>query len=262
MKEKIEPFKAALINKFKQFEFDQIDKWKFERKVYCFLEKIHKFINKSIDQKRILNSTSDFSLNSEGCKKSDVLKNEYFDTTPHTLETEDDKAWIDKKIISNQQKESQSENEKLLKIKRNWTIKVMRFLTYCLNGGLTDFMMTYEKFLVEFFYKNQSTNNDLEDLIFQTSNIIDLENNGEKITKEKVGSITDNSKLYFNEDALCVLIRTGFLGKLLSDNMTAFPKFLSVIILKYCTNKILSKYHLYFRCNFRILEVIKRFSRR
>jgi hypothetical protein len=130
------------------------------------------------------------------------------------------------------------------KIKLIWKTKCMRFLSYCLNGGLTDFMLTYEKFISEFVMKVQSTNNDIVELIFQTINIMDLKNIlGNEIfsSKDMISSANEGSELIFNEDALAVCIKTGFLSKNIFDSPSSFSKFLKFILQFYCTNKILSK---------------------
>lgn len=124
-----------------------------------------------------------------------------------------------------------------------WRLKVMRFIIYCLNGGLTDYMMTFDRFISDMLNKCQSTNNDLSDLIFQTINLIDLYNynvDEKQTSKDIIVSINENSRLLFNEEAMAVCIKSTFLSKYLSESISQFPKFLKLLIQNYCSNKILN----------------------
>lgn len=133
--------------------------------------------------------------------------------------------------------------EKQQKIKRNWRLKVMRFLSFCLSGSLTDFTITYDKFINDFFYKIQTSNTDIQEMLFQIINIMEANNRDSKgeSTKEKIFSLNDNSKLIFNEDALANSIKTGFLARYMSENPQHFPKLMKTILTNHCSNKILSK---------------------
>lgn len=130
------------------------------------------------------------------------------------------------------------------RIRLTWKSKVMRFLAYCFNGGLTDYLLTYEKFILEIFNKCQNANNDIMELIFQTINMMDLNNisNFEIYSsKEMIGSLNENSNFIYNEDALAACIKSGFLARYLSETLSQFPKFLAYIIKNCSSNKILSK---------------------
>lgn len=139
-------------------------------------------------------------------------------------------------------KKSHTEEEILHK-KQIWFSKVMRFVGYCLNGGLTDFSLTYEKFLYDFILKIQTTDSDIIDLVYQSINLV----NGKQTSKEFSSNrdimsiISSGNELKFNENILAVCIKTGFLAKSICENIGIFCKMLNYILEHNCTNKILSK---------------------
>jgi hypothetical protein len=133
--------------------------------------------------------------------------------------------------------------EDIIYKKHIWYSKVMRFVGYCLNGGLSDFSLTYEKFINEIILKIQTSNNDIIDLIYQTINLV----NGKQISKELASNrdimtiISSGKELKFNEDIFAICIRTGFLAKTICENIGIFCKLLNYILENHCSNKILSK---------------------
>jgi hypothetical protein len=253
MKEKIAPLKSSLISKFKYYEFESLQKWTFEKKFCCFMDKINEFVEQSIAKKEPV---------------VDELVKEFHKIIEPPGDDEFQVEMVETKApgIEKSEEEQRAEEEKILKIKRNWRLKVMRFISYTLNGGVTDFLLTYEKFITDIFNKNQSTNNDIQDVIFQTINLIEFDNLEGKSSKDKLSTLSENSRLIFNEEAMAVAIKTGFLARILGDNPSAFPKFLYIILSKYCSNKILSNFFIkniyFFRCCFRILESFRRIVRR
>lgn len=234
MKEKILPLKSSLVSKFKYYEFESLQKWTFEKKFCSFLDKINEFIDQSIVKKEPVAAVAD---------ESEVEKDKE-KIIEQSLEDEFQAEKVEFKTPENEKSDEEimAEQEKLLKIKRNWRLKVMRFISYCFNGGVTDFLLSYEKFVTDIFLKSQGTNNDIQDVLFQSINLVEFDNLEGKSSKDKLSTLSDNSKLIFNDEAMAVAIKTGFLARILSDNPSAFPKFLFIILSKYCTNKILSNF--------------------
>lgn len=230
-------------------------RWKFDKRTHEFLSKIEEYIDSKIEEMgQIEEKQHDFGINAQNDENtpknflqlSPGSNEETFENTPGKRTHTDQDKFVPNIVVQ--------EYDKKQKIRKNWRLKVMRFLSYCLNGGLTDYSMTYEKFIQEIFNKTQSTNSDIQELIFQTINIVEIDNYDGKCesTKEKIFSLNENSKLIFNEEALAVCIKSGFLAKYFSENTTYFPKFLKIILSNYCSNKILSKFyriHLTFTLN-------------
>jgi hypothetical protein len=193
---------------------------------------------------------------------SDTEKGTPFGDTPGnpTPDRDPEEKEMEKKFAPSNKK-MKKELERANRIGQIWRSKVMRFLTYCINGGLTDYMLTFESF-IQFYNKCQSTNNDLGDFIYQCMDIIDMENNlvdeNYKINV-MVGSLNEKSKIFFNDDAVAICIKSGFLAKYLSETMHHCPHFIKILINGYCTNKILSKTNLIiFRCCIGIYEITRR----
>ncbi len=183
-------------------------RWKFDKK-YSFVEKVDEFINSSL------------KLDNDGLSEA-VLDN-YQGNTAFDQEM---RGKIFKKI----------------RIKAIWTMKVMRFITYCLNGGLTDFTLTLEKFISELVNKIQSFNNDIQDLVYRTICLIDLDNIQEGIVgREKLATLSETSRLVFNEEAMAINIKSGYLAKYISEYSSGYARFINIILTNNCTNKILSK---------------------
>lgn len=144
-------------------------------------------------------------------------------------------------------KERKKALEKKMKRLLVWRTKVMRFLTYCINGGLSDYILTYESF-ISLYNKCQTTNNDINEFIFYSMNVIDLDNqagllneDGNSYFKTQIASLNDKSNFTFNEESLAVCIKSGWLSKYLSESWNHFPQFCKILITNHCSNKILSK---------------------
>lgn len=169
------------------------------------------------------------------------------DTTKDTPENDEEENEETPNVNTNQMKsdlvKQQEERAKRQNRILTWRTKVNRFLTYCLNGGLTDYLMTYEQFIL-FFFKCQHLSNELNDFIMSSMNLIDLENivfdENDKL-RISIQSLNENSKISFNEDAVAVCIKSGFLSKQLSESFTYCPTFIKLLLTNYCTNKMLSK---------------------
>lgn len=132
------------------------------------------------------------------------------------------------------------------KKKDNWRLKVIRFLTFFINGGLTDYLFTFEDY-INLLMKCQNTKDDnykhLNEFIYTSLNLRDLENiNFSDPSKLKVDirTVNEKSKIYFNEDALAICIRTCWIARYLSQSTIYCPTFMRVLLKNYCTNKILS----------------------
>jgi hypothetical protein len=152
------------------------------------------------------------------------------------------------------------EKRKLRTIREHhvWRQKIFRFLTYSISG-LSDYMFTFENF-IDYLTKCQSSGHDLNDLIIDSLNIRDLEamsNINEDIMNMKsvqISSLNEKSNISFNEEALAIAIKSGWLTEHLSDNLKNLPEFLKLILAKYSSNKILSIINLTFRCFKWLLE--------
>jgi hypothetical protein len=139
------------------------------------------------------------------------------------------------------------EQKKLRTIREHhvWRQKIFRFLTYSISG-LSDYMFTFENF-IEYLTKCQSSGHDLNDFIIDSLNVRDLEsmnNLNEDIMNIKnvqINSLNEKSNISFNEEALAIAIKSGWLTEHLSDNLKNLPEFLKLILAKYSSNKILSK---------------------
>jgi hypothetical protein len=145
------------------------------------------------------------------------------------------------------------EKKKLRTIREHhvWRQKIFRFLTYSING-LSDYMFTFESF-IDSLTKCQSSGHDLNDFIIDSLNVRDMEamnNLNEDIMNMKsvqISSLNEKSNISFNEEALAIAIKSGWLTEHLSDNLKNLPEFLKLILAKYSSNKILSTHILTFR---------------
>jgi len=199
-----------------------------------------------IEMKQI-SSVDEINLLQNNIKKSDDLSQfesmQKLETTDGLSNGIENNGNEDKKI------NALMNEEEIIQKKHIWYSKVMRFVGYCLNGGLTEFSLTYEKFINEIILKIQTSNSDIVDLIYQTINLV----NGKQITKELTSNrdimtiISSGNDLKFNEDIFAVCIRTGFLAKIICDNIGIFCKLLNYILENNCSNKILSKIVLYLK---------------
>jgi hypothetical protein len=139
------------------------------------------------------------------------------------------------------------EKKKLRTIQEHhiWRQKIFRFLTYSISG-LSDYMFTFENF-IDHLTKCQSSGHDLNDFIIDALNVRDLEamrNPHEDIMNMKsvqISSLNEKSNISFNEEALAIAIKSGWLTEHLSDNLKNLPEFIKLILAKYSSNKILSK---------------------
>ena len=158
---------------------------------------------------------------------------------------EDTKSSSDKGVT---QTPKLNKNDFLLKFDK-WRRKVFRFLGFCINGGLTDHMFTFEMFIdMANRVQNNSLYLELNEFIFYAMNITDLD---AVITEEQskiyIPSLTERTNLIFNEDILCVCIKTGWLSKYMSESVKHAPTFMNLLLTKYCSNKILSAIYNYLK---------------
>ena len=124
----------------------------------------------------------------------------------------------------------------------NWTRKCYRFLAFCINGGLTDFTLTLES-LIELINRTQNVGlvNEINEFIFNSINLKDIDyKSTEQHPKVYIPSINERTNFSFNEDILCICIKTGWLSKYLSESVKQFPIFMKLLLKKFCTNKLLT----------------------
>jgi len=118
-----------------------------------------------------------------------------------------------------------------------------------LNGGLSDYMFTFETF-IDMVNRIQNVNllAEMNDLIFFCINLQDMNTNlSVEHVKIYIPSLNERSKITFNEDILCVCIKTGWLNKYLSESVKHAPTFFNLLLTNFCTNKILTAIYLYLR---------------
>lgn len=130
-----------------------------------------------------------------------------------------------------------------------WKSKCFRFLSFCLNGGLTDYSLTYET-LIEVVNRTQSQLllSELNDFIFNSINLKDIDYDSiDDPPQIYIPSISERINLSFNEDVLCVCIKTGWLAKYLAENIKTFPSFLKILLKKHVSNKILNAIYGYLK---------------
>lgn len=131
----------------------------------------------------------------------------------------------------------------------NWRRKCYRFLAYCLNGGLTDYSLTFD-FIIELCgrVQNLSLLGDINDFIFNSINFRDADIVGiDEPPKIYIPSMNERTNLSFNEEILCVCIRTGWLSKCLSESVKHAPAFVKLLLRKFGTNKMLSSINLFLK---------------
>ncbi len=119
-----------------------------------------------------------------------------------------------------------------------WTKKLSRFLAFVLNGGLTDYKINYEEFLRNILDVCQKSNNDINDLCYNTINFKDLYVKSNKVFQPKsvLVSLDADSEISFNHDAIVHCIAANFLQKYLES---IGYKFISTILVNHCTNQML-----------------------
>jgi hypothetical protein len=243
-------------------------RWQLKNKYWEFISAIRKNFIDNItdeflpnDQKQLIHSNEINTVgmnfqNSDELNEMDQFNehNNVYKSNGVTIGMEyTDKINNDNNVISNptanrtiKHKNKQKmmlSDEEILHKKHIWYSKVMRFVGYCLAGGLTDYSLTYEKFLTEIILKTQTSNSDILDLIYQTINLV----NGKQISKDLssnrdiIAILSAGNELKFNENILSVCIKTGYLAKSICENIGIFCKILNYILEHHCTNKILSK---------------------
>ena len=120
-----------------------------------------------------------------------------------------------------------------------WTKKLMRFIGFVLNGGLTDFKMNYSTFLKEVYDGCQITNNDIKDLCYNTIFLRDLQQsqNRKKLFQPYsiMSSIREDSVLTYNSEPLEYCISSNFLHK----HLDCDSKFIPTLLLNHFSNKLL-----------------------
>lgn len=158
-------------------------------------------------------------------------------------EPEEETPQISNQAAINKKREEESQERERKRRKDNWICKCYRFLSYCINGGLSDFAMTFELF-IDFTNRCQVNVNDLNEFIFDAMNLRDLENPPpDDNAKLSIPSLNNKSRIVFNEEIVCICIRKGWLSKYLYESVKHTPTFIKLLISKYCSNKILSATH-------------------
>ena len=132
--------------------------------------------------------------------------------------------------------ETQTSQDSENQLNTVWGLKLKNYISYILNGHCSEFKMTLEKTFKMITNKSSNISQDIVDLINYCLNIVQLENKRLlKFDEQDLKSI----EYSFNEEALCSIIKTGYISKLIMENPISMSN-LCVILNKFPTNKILS----------------------
>jgi hypothetical protein len=120
--------------------------------------------------------------------------------------------------------------------------KVNRFLYFCMNGGLCDFAFNFKDLANEL-----SKSIEFNQFFYSLMNIINTNSVSNKKENDDFSDLFQNIdysdqkiEIFFNEDAVCGMIKTGTIFKLYSDNIEYSIKFIKMLLNeKYSSNKIL-----------------------
>lgn len=123
-----------------------------------------------------------------------------------------------------------------------WKSKCFRFFTFCMNGGISDYMFTMEMFFdILNRLQNLQVNSELNELIFYLLNITDCELDSiEEPPKLYIPSLNERSIFKFNENLMCMCIKSGWLSKYLSDNIKHCPTFIKLLLKNHLSNRLLN----------------------
>lgn len=164
---------------------------------------------------------------------------------PYEIQREEERKKLEVETTDGETKKAgentiSAQRKAQLESKINWISKVLRFLCFCINGGLTDYGFTLETFI---FYLNRCPTNTQEyfDFIYRAMDIKDLDST--ELDPDRllnISSLTENSKLSFNEEVVAVCIKSGWLSKFLCAESTKHcPNFIKLLLTRYLSNKIL-----------------------
>lgn len=141
--------------------------------------------------------------------------------------------------------EKNSKHKKILtKELLNWKTKVNRFLYFCLNGGICDYAFTFKDISNEL-----SKYIEYHKVFIKLMNIIDVD----KLSKKKdiddhadvlfdITTISEKNNIYFNEDSMCGMIKTGTLLKIFNDTLEIVITLFKILLKeKYASNKVVGK---------------------
>jgi hypothetical protein len=125
-----------------------------------------------------------------------------------------------------------------------WITKVNRFLYFTMNGGLCDFAFNF-KDLANELSKYPEFNKFFNSLmnIIDTNSLSKIKENEDHTGIIKnIENLDQKTEYFFNEDAVCGMIKTVTLFKLCSDNIEYSIKLVKILLNeKYATNKMLGK---------------------
>ena len=121
-----------------------------------------------------------------------------------------------------------------------WTKKVMRFVGFVLNGGLTDYKMTYSQFLKDVLGICNNTNHDINELCYFTINLRDLSQKQYRKEmfqpKSIIHSLSSNSAISYNSSPMDYCISSNFLQKYLDKGGN---NFIANLLVNHCSNTLL-----------------------
>jgi len=200
-----------------------------------------------LKKKSLFGSDSDFAPNDLCKERLNNILNKFLDKlSPQEDKKDEEKRKLEAETTDGETKklgENHMTPNKIAqsKLKKNWKSKVLRFLCYCVNGGLTDFNFTFETFLNS-ISKCQTNIQEFTDFIYKAMDIEDLDANEYEggDSNLQVSSLTDNSNISFNEEIVAVCIKSGWLSKTLSSESTKHcPNLIKLLLTRNLSNKIL-----------------------
>ena len=234
VKEAVEPLRQIINTKRAKWDLHCED-WKFKTRNYEFMKKIKEYIFKVANVKK--SNNQDELIDEE----EDNYSYNLIDETPEETPLSNDNNTIKNKKNGYTPtagfKNKSSKTENFIKI---WANKVMRFIGFVLDGGLTDYKINYNEFLKKILDQCQFTNNDISDLCYSTINLKEIGTSLNKNTlfspKSILASLDVDSNLSYNQNPLLNCISSNFLQKYLES---IGYKFISNFMVKNKTNELL-----------------------
>ncbi|MCQ2816946.1 MAG: hypothetical protein MJ252_06750 [archaeon] len=215
VKEKMEsliPVLGSKKNKWKQIKQEdlKLKQWEFpDSRNYDFNKLIKRKIKKITKGKNYKQKKGDNLIDDEEITK---VQGE------NLLEEEDTPMMMG-------QTKKDGTKKKLTRFDVIWSKKMSRFIGFVLNGGLTDYKMTYDEFLRNVLDACQNTNHTIDTLCYNTINLVETSSNKRDkmfMPKTIIPSLDTNSILDFNNEAMLSCISSNFLMKYLEISGAKF----------------------------------------
>lgn len=125
-----------------------------------------------------------------------------------------------------------------------WREKLWKFLAYCINGGMTNNLLSLDEFVI----LNKKLNGHFDELINNILNISIISHTNEYLEPKLQTLITNSDEIksfYLNEDAFMTLIRTGFLNSLQGLDEDSLVSCLKLYLSYHMSNSFLQSLSIY-----------------